>query len=48
MVFDDIKEIPKHYPNGNRYYYIYATIMGIMLTIYANQGLEMFNIIDPK
>ena len=25
-----------------------TTIMGIMLTIYANEGLEMFNIIDPK
>ena len=50
MVFDDIKEIPKHYPNVDLalLHLCGTTIMGIMLTMDAKEGLEMFNIINPK
>ena len=50
MVFDDIKEIPKRYPNIDLalLHLGGTTIMGIMLTMDANEGLEMFNIINPK
>jgi L-ascorbate metabolism protein UlaG (beta-lactamase superfamily) len=50
MVFDDIRDIPKRYPNidlallhlgGTR-------IMGIMVTMDSKEGLKMFKIIDPK
>jgi L-ascorbate metabolism protein UlaG (beta-lactamase superfamily) len=50
MVFDDIKEIPKHYPNVDLalLHLGGTTIMGIMLTMDAKEGLEMFKIINPK
>jgi len=50
MVFDDIKEIPKRYPNVDLalLHLGGTTIMGIVLTMDANEGLEMFNIINPK
>jgi L-ascorbate metabolism protein UlaG (beta-lactamase superfamily) len=50
MVFDDIKEIPKRYPNVDLalLHLGGTTIMGIMLTMDAKEGLEMFNIINPK
>jgi L-ascorbate metabolism protein UlaG (beta-lactamase superfamily) len=50
MVFDDIQDIPKRYPNidlallhlgGTR-------IMGIMVTMDSKEGLKMFKIINPK
>jgi L-ascorbate metabolism protein UlaG (beta-lactamase superfamily) len=50
MVFDDIRDIPRRYPNidlallhlgGTR-------IMGIMVTMDSKEGLKMFKIIDPK
>jgi L-ascorbate metabolism protein UlaG (beta-lactamase superfamily) len=50
MVFDDIRDIPKRYPNidlallhlgGTR-------IMGIMVTMDSKEGLKMFKIINPK
>lgn len=50
LVFDDIKEIPKKYPNidlallhlgGTR-------IMGIMVTMDSKEGIKMFKIINPK
>lgn len=49
-VFDDIKEIPKHYPNVDLalLHLGGTTIMGIMLTMDAKEGLEMFNIINTK
>ena len=50
MVFDEIKEIPKRYPNVDLalLHLGGTTIMGIMLTMDAKEGLEMFNIIKPK
>ena len=50
MVFDDIQEIPKRYPNVDLalLHLGGTTIMGIVLTMDANEGLEMFNIINPK
>ena len=50
MVFDDIKEIPKRYPNVDLalLHLGGTTIMGIMLTMDAKEGLEMVNIINPK
>ena len=50
MVFDDIKEIPKRYQNVDLalLHLGGTTIMGIMLTMDAKEGLEMFNIINPK
>jgi L-ascorbate metabolism protein UlaG (beta-lactamase superfamily) len=50
MVFDDIKEIPKRYPNVDLalLHLGGTTIMGIMLTMDAKEGLEMFKIINPK
>ncbi len=49
-VFDDIKEIPKRYPNIDLalLHLGGTTIMGIMLTMDAKEGLEMFNIVNPK
>jgi L-ascorbate metabolism protein UlaG (beta-lactamase superfamily) len=49
-VFDDIKEIPKRYPNIDLVLLHLGgtTIMGIMLTMDAKEGLEMFNIVNPK
>lgn len=50
MVFEDIKEIPKRYPDVDLalLHLGGTTIMGIMLTMDAKEGLEMFNIINPK
>ena len=50
MVFDDIQEIPKRYPNVDLalLHLGGTTIMGIVLTMDANEGLEMLNIINPK
>jgi L-ascorbate metabolism protein UlaG (beta-lactamase superfamily) len=50
MVFDDIKEIPKRYPDIDLalLHLGGTTIMGILLTMDAKEGLEMFNIINPK
>ena len=50
MVFDDIKEIPKKYPNIDLalLHLGGTTILGIMLTMDAKEGLEMFNIVNPK
>jgi L-ascorbate metabolism protein UlaG (beta-lactamase superfamily) len=50
MVFDDIQEIPKRYPNVDLalLHLGGTTIMGIVFTMDANEGLEMFNIINPK
>lgn len=50
MVFDDIKEIPKRYPDIDLalLHLGGTTIMGIILTMDAKEGLEMFNIINPK
>jgi len=49
-IFDDIKEIPKRYPNIDLalLHLGGTTIMGIMLTMDAKEGLEMFNIVNPK
>jgi len=50
LVFEDIKDIPKRYPDidlallhlgGTR-------IMGIMVTMDSSEGLKMFKIINPK
>ena len=50
MVFDDIKEIPKRYPDIDLalLHLGGTTIMGILLTMDAKEGLEMFKIINPK
>jgi L-ascorbate metabolism protein UlaG (beta-lactamase superfamily) len=50
LVFDDIKEIPRRYPEidlallhlgGTR-------VLGILVTMDAEQGLEMLEIVNPK
>jgi L-ascorbate metabolism protein UlaG (beta-lactamase superfamily) len=50
LVFDEIKEIPKRYPHINiALLHLGGTrVMGIMVTMDANEGLEMFNIINPR
>ena len=50
MVFDDIKDIPKRYPNIDlALIHLGGTmIMGIMVTMDSKEGLKMFKIIDPK
>lgn len=50
LVFDDIKEIPKRYPNVDvALLHLGGTMaMGIMLTMDAKEGVEMFRIIHPK
>jgi L-ascorbate metabolism protein UlaG (beta-lactamase superfamily) len=50
LVFDDIKEIPKHYPDVDvALLHLGGTMaMGIMLTMDAKEGVEMFRIIHPK
>ncbi|HET7643996.1 MAG TPA: MBL fold metallo-hydrolase [Nitrososphaeraceae archaeon] len=49
-VFDDIKDIPKKYPDIDLalLHLGGTTIMGIMLTLDAKEGLEMFSIVNPK
>ena len=49
LVFDDIKEIPKRYSDINiALLHLGGTkVMGIMVTMDAKEGLEMFNIINP-
>ncbi|HJT85434.1 MAG TPA: MBL fold metallo-hydrolase [Nitrososphaeraceae archaeon] len=49
-VFDDIKNIPKKYPDIDlALLHLGGTkIMGIMLTMDAKEGLEMFSIVNPK
>jgi L-ascorbate metabolism protein UlaG (beta-lactamase superfamily) len=50
MVFDDIKDIPKRYPNVDiaLFHLGGTTVMGIVVTMDAKEGLEMFKIINPK
>jgi L-ascorbate metabolism protein UlaG (beta-lactamase superfamily) len=49
LVFDDITEIPKRYSDINiALLHLGGTkVMGIMVTMDAKEGLEMFNIINP-
>jgi L-ascorbate metabolism protein UlaG (beta-lactamase superfamily) len=50
MVFDDIKDIPKHYPDVDvaLFHLGGTTVLGIVVTMDAKEGLEMFRIINPK
>jgi L-ascorbate metabolism protein UlaG (beta-lactamase superfamily) len=50
LVFDEIKEIPKQYPNIDiaLLHLGGTTVMGIMVTMDAKEGIEMFKIINPK
>jgi L-ascorbate metabolism protein UlaG (beta-lactamase superfamily) len=50
LVFDDIKEIPKRYSDINiALLHLGGTkVMGIIVTMDAKEGLEMFNIINPR
>jgi L-ascorbate metabolism protein UlaG (beta-lactamase superfamily) len=50
MVFDDIKDIPKHYPDVDvaLFHLGGTTVLGIVVTMDAKDGLEMFRIINPK
>ena len=50
LVFDEIKEIPKRCPDINlALLHLGGTrVMGIMVTMDAKEGLEMFNIINPR
>ena len=50
LVFDDIKEIPKRHSDINlALLHLGGTrVMGILVTMDAREGLEMFNIINPK
>jgi L-ascorbate metabolism protein UlaG (beta-lactamase superfamily) len=50
LVFDDIKDIPKRFSDINiALLHLGGTkVMGIMVTMDAKEGLEMFNIINPR
>ena len=50
LVFDGIKDIPKRFPNTDlALLHLGGTsVIGIMVTMDAKEGLEMFKIIDPK
>ncbi|MFL6494577.1 MAG: MBL fold metallo-hydrolase [Nitrososphaera sp.] len=50
MVFDDIKDIPKRYPDVDvaLFHLGGTTVMGIVVTMDAKEGMEMFGIINPK
>jgi L-ascorbate metabolism protein UlaG (beta-lactamase superfamily) len=50
MVFDDIKDIPERYPDIDvaLFHLGGTTVMGIVVTMDAKEGIEMFRIINPK
>lgn len=50
LVFDDIKEIPKRYPDVDvaLLHLRGTTVMGIMLTMDGKEGVDMFHIISPR
>ena len=50
MVFDDINDIPKHYPDVDvaLFHLGGPTVLGIVVTMDAKEGLEIFRIINPK
>ncbi|HEX8338902.1 MAG TPA: MBL fold metallo-hydrolase, partial [Pyrinomonadaceae bacterium] len=50
LVFDDLNEIPKRYPDIDLglFHLGGTTIMGILLTMDAEQGVEAVRIINPK
>ena len=50
LVFDDLNEIPKRYPEIDLglFHLGGTTIMGILLTMDAEQGVEAVKIINPK
>jgi L-ascorbate metabolism protein UlaG (beta-lactamase superfamily) len=50
MVFDDIKDIPRRYPEVDvaLFHLGGTTVLGIVVTMDAKEGLEMFRIISPK
>lgn len=50
MVFDDIKDIPERYPDIDvaLFHLGGTTVMGIVVTMDAKEGMEMFRIINPK
>ena len=50
LVFDDLGEIPKRYPDIDLglFHLGGTTIMGILLTMDAEQGVEAVKIINPK
>jgi L-ascorbate metabolism protein UlaG (beta-lactamase superfamily) len=50
MVFDDIKDIPKRYPDVDvaLFHLGGTTVLGIVVTMDAKEGLEMFRIINPR
>jgi L-ascorbate metabolism protein UlaG (beta-lactamase superfamily) len=50
MVFDDINDIPKHYPDVDvaLFHFGGPTVLGIVVTMDAKEGLEIFRIINPK
>ena len=50
MVFDDIRDIPKRFPEVDVALFNLGgtTVLGIVVTMYAKEGIEMFKIIKPK
>jgi L-ascorbate metabolism protein UlaG (beta-lactamase superfamily) len=50
VVYDDLKEIPQRYPDINlALFHLGGTrIMGMLLTMDAEQGLEAFQMINPQ
>ncbi len=50
LVYDDIKEIPKRYPNIDlALLHLGGTqIFGMLLTMNAKQGVEMIRIVAPR
>ncbi|MDQ3873684.1 MAG: MBL fold metallo-hydrolase [Thermoproteota archaeon] len=49
-IFDDIKDIPKHYPDIDlaMFHLGGTTVLGIVVTMDAKEGIEMLRIIKPK
>jgi L-ascorbate metabolism protein UlaG (beta-lactamase superfamily) len=50
LVYDDIKEIPRHYPDiALALLHLDGTeVLGIMVTMDGKQGVEMLQVVDPN
>jgi L-ascorbate metabolism protein UlaG (beta-lactamase superfamily) len=50
LIFDDVKEIPRHFPDVDlALMHLGGTmIMGVLLTMNAEQGIEMMRIVEPR
>ncbi len=50
LIFDDLKEIPERYPEIDvAFLHLGGTrVLGVLVTMDAEQGIEMLNIVQPK